>query len=74
MTVGAKQKSRLLTEVERVAIVGEYPGLRFVNFIIEDKPKAKPEIKEEAVLVIEEESTKPKRGKKWQDMQSDQIR
>lgn len=66
MTVGAKSKSRLLTEGERVAIVGDYPGLRFIDFMIEEKSKTKPEKTADDVVVEEpqpfsDESTKPKR-------------
>lgn len=66
MTVGAKSKSRLLTEGERVAIVGDYPGLRFVDFMMEEKTKTRPEkIAEETVeeepQPFGEEITKPKR-------------
>lgn len=42
MTVGAKQKSRVLQEFERIAIVNEYPGLLFVNVLLEEKSAAKP--------------------------------
>lgn len=42
MTVGANQKSRVLTENERVAIVGDYPGLRFIDVLLEEKLPAKP--------------------------------
>lgn len=41
MTIGAKQKSRVLTEFERMAIVNDYPGLLFVNVLMEEKSAAK---------------------------------
>lgn len=74
MAVGAKSKSRVLTEFERVAIVGEYPGLRFVDVAmetgkksparpaVEDDSAVRPETKDEQKAAsAEDESAKPKR-------------
>jgi hypothetical protein len=65
MTVGVKQKSRVLTESERVAIVNDYLGLRFVDVLMEEKSTAKhtkieTEIEDQKAQIEEEPKAKRK--------------
>jgi len=64
MTVGAKKQSRVLTEFERVAIINEYSGLRFINVMLENKAAIKSVEtfdEDKTEIAMEDESAKPKR-------------
>lgn len=63
MTIGAKQKSRVLTDYEREAITKEYPGLLFVDAVMES-PRAKNKTDDKDAMSTESQKPKKKTVRK----------
>lgn len=59
MTIGAKSKSRVLTEAEKLAIINSYPGLSFVPVMLETANPAP--LQESEVIEEPKEDVKSKR-------------